>query len=307
MCACLCDVVSGESPFESASAKGGKGKGKGKDKVKVRLLKCSERDIVKDIDREVIFSHVQTTVPKSLVESLYPERMILWMSISKMEELKVFILNAVAKYISIYDAHSKGKNKYANLYLEWIQFIRTFTCASEQTANTKAEWASVLAVHAGSVSEATQRTVIASILHAVQEGIQMQMAANIEELQTDQLQTGNLAESLSDDTALYRISGWALMSAIQLRKKAIQKEKHRGEKNDQELQLLSALKRTQASKCSLPIGAQYLDRGGLTFVHQSLLPWVRALEASMKLFMNQTGYQKYGKNIFKVYTIIHEH
>lgn len=74
-------------------------------------------------------------------------------------------------------------------------------------------------------------------------------------------------ERVSDHTALYRISGWAVKSAIdfRLRKEGVAKE---------ELQLLKALKRSKSEKLTLPIGAQFLDRGGLTFVKPELLSWL---------------------------------
>ena len=35
-------------------------------------------------------------------------------------------------------------------------------------------------------------------------------------------------------------------------------------------------------------------------MHSSLLPWLHAVEASMKVFLKQDGYKKYGRNIFSV-------
>ena len=55
-----------------------------------------------------------------------------------------------------------------------------------------------------------QRIVIACILHSVQEGMQSQMAAEIETIEVEP----SVSELLGDDTALYRISGWALKSII---------------------------------------------------------------------------------------------
>ena len=60
------------------------------------------------------------------------------------------------------------------------------------------------------------------------------------------------------------------------------------------------MKQPNASKDTLPSGAQYLDRGGLTFMQPSLLPWLHAVEESMKIYLNQDGYKKYGKDIFSV-------
>ena len=141
------------------------------------------------------------------------------------------------------------------------------------------------------MSDSVQSTVLASILHAVQEEIQLQMANHIESLTEGPALT---TEKPSDHTALYRISGWALKSAIDYR------TKYKTVKSEDELQLLKALKRSQVSKITIPAGAQYLDRGGLTFMKPEFLPWICEIEESIKNFLNQRGYQKYGKHIFRV-------
>lgn len=109
---------------------------------------------------------------------------------------------------------------------------------------------------------------------------------------------------LSDDTACYRISGWALKSAIDRRQKDIKcgSGSRKKELIQKDVQLLMTLRRPKESKIELPVGAQFIDRGGLTYLHSNLLPWVRKMEESMKQFLNEGGYRKYGKNIFKVRT-----
>ena len=270
----------------------------------VRLLQSEERNIVKDIDKQAVVEHVRTSVPKTLMESLFPERMGLWKSIAETKELEVFIINNAVKFLTLYDANIKGSNKYANLYLSWLQVIRSYTCKTEQTAESRAEWGVVLAKHGDIISEHIQRTVIATILNSVQDGTQAQMAAKIEQIDGGE-SNPEPVESLSDDTALYRISGWALKSAIQIKRRAVTKSKVQSAKLiKEELQLLEVIKRSQSSKSTLPLGVQYLDRGGLTFIHSSLLPWVRAVESSMKQYMTQAGYKRYGKQIFKVIDLL---
>ena len=182
------------------------------------------------------------------MESLYPERLQLWQSIATTEELNCFIDSAITKYLALYDSNSKGKNRYANLFLEWIQCIRTYTCTTEQTAHTKAEWDAVISRH-GSVAEETQRTLIASVLHGVQEAIQNQMATSIEKIVTNTSE--HEAESLSDDTALYRISGWALKSAIQLSEKAIRMRRGKAAEHIAGFTTISCLKTDKGFKVYL--------------------------------------------------------
>lgn len=103
--------------------------------------------------------------------------MELWAAISGYAELKVFIIDSVESYLELYDKFSKGKDKYANLYLAWLDYIRSYTCKAHQTGETQQKWANVLHKY-GPALESTQRTMIAIILHAVQEAIQSQMSGN---------------------------------------------------------------------------------------------------------------------------------
>ena len=61
------------------------------------------------------------------------------------------------------------------------------------------------------------------------------------------------------------------------------------EQVEDELQLLKALKRPQWSKVTLPPGAQYLDRGSLTFMKAEFLSWMCEVEESIKKILNQKG------------------
>ena len=112
------------------------------------------------------------------------------------------------------------------------------------------------------------------------------------------------SELPGDDTALYRISGWALKSTIDVITKHLKQLQEAKPEIQQQLDLLSLLKRPSTNKDTLPIGAQYLDRGGLTFIHSLLLPWLQAIETSIKIFLNQDGYKKYGKDIFTVSWVV---
>ena len=138
------------------------------------------------------------------------------------------------------------------------------------------------------ISSDAQRT---AILHAVQGGIQ---STTIEKLEDDI--HVNETDLPADDTALYRLSGWACTDNTT----KLLKKKETCTHVQEQLELLSALKRPNTAKISLPVGAQYLDRGGLTFMRSCLLPWLKAVEESVKVFLNHNGYTKYGKDIFQV-------
>ena len=143
------------------------------------------------------------------------------------------------------------------------------------------------------ISSDIQRTVNASILHAVQDSIQSLMAANIEALSSSDQRKLDVPAG-ADETALYRISGWALKSCIDNAKKNIKPSKQLL------LDLLLLLKRPMADKETLPKGVLFLDRGGMTFVHSWLLPWLNRVEQSIAIYLSQTGYARYGKDVFQI-------
>ena len=93
-----------------------------------RILKSQERSDIQEVNKVTVVLYVQNTVANSLVPSLYPDRQTLWELIQDIDGLKSFIYSAVDKYVSLYEANSKGKDKYANLYLAWLDYIRGFTC-----------------------------------------------------------------------------------------------------------------------------------------------------------------------------------
>lgn len=117
-----------------------------------------------------------------------------------------------------------------------------------------------------------------SSLYAIQEGIQSQMSANIEQPEV----APSVPELHADDTALYRISGWALKSCIDNTKKKL-KQKSADTHVQQQLDHLPSLKRPTSAKDSLPQEAKYLNRGGLTFVQPCHLPWLNACRSKHEL------------------------
>ena len=201
--------------------------------------------MAKDIDRAQVVSSVIELVPNHLVPSLFPERKALWDSISQCDELKKFIDLQIDKYLNLYDKHSKGREKYATLFLSWLDVIRSFTCKSQQTPAALADWSPVLAKSRVTASETTQSTVLATILQGIQENIQAQMATKIATLEVCSF----AEEKPSDHTALYRISGWAVKSAIDHRSKRLKniKEQERAQV-EEEIDLLKSLRRSKIAK-----------------------------------------------------------
>ena len=53
-------------------------------------------------------------------------------------------------------------------------------------------------------------------------------------------------------------------------------------------------------KSSVPAGLVYLDRGGLVFPKQELLPNLRLVEERLLDVLNENNYRRYGKHLFEV-------
>ena len=97
--------------------------------------------------------------------------------------------------------------------------------------------------------------------------------------------------------ALHRICGWALKSVIDNLKVSEQSKRQSSEQVGDTLKLLKALKLPNDDK---PRALQYLDRGGLTFMLDAFLPWMRAIKERMVLNLNSNCYQRYGEKLFEV-------
>lgn len=261
-------------------------------KQTTRLLKIDEREeLVKKIDKNDVVSHVYKVVPDGLVSHLFPERLLLWEQIKDSKEFKTFLLMSIDHFLILLEQNSKGKDKYAHLYLAWLDYIRTYTCRSQQTLSGVA---TMVLLQRSGISLSVQRTVVATILHSVQNAIQSRMATNIEALNDSDQRDLHVPAADADETALYRISGWALKSCIDITRK------HLSPDNQQQLDLLIKLKRPKSDKEFLPEGVKFLDRGGLTFVYSWLLPWLNQAEVSIKVNLSQTGYARYGKDVFQI-------
>ena len=281
-----------KAPRKTAKAKEGNSQ--------TRNLNEEERKKVQEkIDREEVVLYVHKTVSEGILPDLFPERLILWEKLQYSIELKKFLHSAIDKYRLLLIDNGKGKDKYANLYIAWLDYICSFTCPQKQTLASIAN----LAILKGNadVSFNTQRTVTAALLHAVQDGLQIQIARKIEHLSKEGDSSITVPVELpADDIALYRLSGWALKSCIDNCKKESEKRKAPCAHAQEQLQLLQALKLANDEKTTLPVGVQYLDRGGMTFCKPNLLPWLQKVEASVKVYLNQDGYARYGEHIFEV-------
>ena len=69
-----------------------------------------------------------------------------------------------------------------------------------------------------------------------------------------------------------------------------------------ELYLLEAMVASKEEKASLPKGLQFLDRGGLTFPKETIIPYLRVVEERMLDVLSKDNYRRYGEHLFEVST-----
>ena len=149
---------------------------------------------------------MSSRVEGDLFGDLFPERVELWEHLHSGNRLQ----NLAEKYLKLYDECSCVCDKDAELFLRWLDVMRSFTCKEAQTEETKALLIQIL--DGLSVSDVTQQTMLA-IIHL---GLCKQMAETVEEISLAIHESADLETSgskPSDDVALHRICGWALRSA----------------------------------------------------------------------------------------------
>ena len=102
-----------------------------------RLLRAEERKEVADISRDTLVLFVCDRVPGELAGELFPERLQLWEVFKSTPCLRTIVDAAVARYLKLYSECSKGRDKYAQLFLMWLDVVRSYTCEAHKTEETK--------------------------------------------------------------------------------------------------------------------------------------------------------------------------
>ena len=167
------------------------------------------------------------------------------------------------------------------------------------TQSSQKVWDDLAGCYPHTVSEDTRRVVVCDILHNLQALLQKEVCDEIEQSYTSETNKTATAQG-SDDVALYRLGGWALFSATKFRCKAVKLSPSNCDVLKEEIELLNAIKIPHDEKDTLPPALQYLDRGGLTFPRQELLPYLKEIEMRMLDVLNETNYRRYGKRLFEV-------
>ena len=108
----------------------------------MRLLSKNERDsIISSINLSKVHTEVIKGMELKLVGDLFPERLCFWEAIKYTSALifEKLLDEATSKYVELYDRCSKGPDKYAELFLQWLDYVREVSC--ETSSLTLAAWA----------------------------------------------------------------------------------------------------------------------------------------------------------------------
>lgn len=267
-------------------------KATGRAATRSHILTAEERRKVVEIDRKKLKNSVIDRAEHELCETLFPERVKLWQYIQNNQQLEPLITYTVDRYLKLYETCSSTGDPDAELFLKWLDIMRSLTCDDLKTDETRKL---LQGIHDNcDVSKATKQSLTAIILNAIYLELRQQMADEVEQVSIERhVQTTETELALpSDDVSLHRICGWALKSTIDHFTKL--------SKATKELELARSLKLPLTDKHLLPKPVQYLDRGGLTFLRLSLCPWMKALELKLCENLNQRMYRLHGSKIFKV-------
>ena len=265
---------------------GNKGKSKkGRGQSKPAMFNWEEKRLIGQVDRGQLRCYVEGKVCSDIVAESFPERAVVWEYIKQSHQLDTIVSISSEKYAELYFSNTaSSRDKNAALFLSWLEYVRTWTCNEERIAAVDVQ-----------ASNATKRTVVAIVFNAIYQGLCNTMAETAEQISISKHVPCDKAKP-SDEVAMHRICGWALKSVMDQYKRKVD--------CSAQLSFVSMLKLPNEDKHLLPLPAQYLDRGGLTFLRQELRPWMLATEKKMIVHLNQASYRQFGSKLFEVFSII---
>jgi len=162
-------------------------------------------------------------ISKGVHLTIYPEKKELWDAITCSKELPSLISVAKAKFIQLYTSCGKGANKYAHFLRSWNEYIVTHTSNNPSPENVII-WQKMITSYSHSVCDDDKRIILCDILHTLQSQLTMYIAKDVENIDKED-ESEKSETSPSDGTALYRIGGWAILSARRFQEKYIKHNK----------------------------------------------------------------------------------
>jgi len=272
---------------------------------KSRLLRVDDRkklsNSLDSLDLPSLCQEVESIVSKGMHLTIFPDRKALWDTVKGSDALSRLITAAKKEFVLLYNKCGKGANKQARFLHAWMQYMLSHT-RSSPSAENQMLWKDLITSYPHEVSEDTRRIIVCEVLQTVQCCLTSKIAADLESLSTKSLEDGHASSSSSDDTALSRIGGWAILSALKFWMKCVKQQRGNINQIKEEITLLKELRIPDKEKDSADLseGLKALDRGGLTYPKKELLPYLQETERHILELLNDTNYKRYGYRLFEV-------
>ena len=257
---------------------------------------------LEDVDIQELRDAVIVHVESEHHVGCFDDRKQTWKHITtNIVALDLLLTSLLAEFIEIYKRHSKGKDKYMGLLLDWYNCMEQYVVAG----NTKGDQAWSLLVSDTENSENTRPFLLPSLImgcfHELLKRVECQVIELSVSTSTFPSETGYRDE---DETSLYRLAGFAIFSCIHLRqhrlmwKKKLDVSQSTAENYRAELTILKQL--VDLQKTDLPPAIAIQDRGHMTFIIPALIPFVKNVASEIRKVLNYQQYSKHGKEFFKV-------
>ena len=202
-------------------------------------------------------------------------------------------------FISFYEANFKGKDKYARFLVAWHENLSHIVVEGCKTVDDI--WFKLIdgCEHKGEASD--RSAILAAVAKGVYEIMNEKVTKPVTSVASYPQAKGSAPD---DDASIIRVCGFALHSAISLWKKALLKNQHHKHKQvklqhyKNEVKLLGKLKADD--KSFLPPLIKYQDRGKMTIMHLSMLPFGRKVFTVIRSSLNYDKYVEHGSEIFAI-------
>ena len=225
------------------------------------------------------------------------DRQLVWDECMKLPEFEQCIGFLKSEYTRLYTS-TKGADKYMQFYKAWFGLPRNSTYLKDMLLKMKLN----INKNIGSdMSTDTWDTIISTMMYFIFNFVQKKMSDSIESTVGISPENEDTAIPDADDVSLFRLCGWALFSCLNVQREKAFSKSTAGKKLEAcktDIEILEYA--VTEDKSQLPTAIKALDRGGMTFPHDSLLPFTYNVVRACRSYLSPSTYKKHGKNLIKV-------
>ena len=255
--------------------------------------------------KEDSFSSNSTCIDNGLVAQV--------LSASTADNLDNIVVHLRDLFIYLYSKYDgpKSKDKYCAFQLEWHKHCSAFLLDSTSSmddiglpvsenkdlARSCADW--VKFCDKAGVNQESRNRVMMVMCAAVYNFLLQRVSQFIKEEIVGEQSANNATSYEDSDDVLYRFCGAALASMLHSRYKLIRTcPLERKDAVSMEISLLQSV--NSKEKSHIPNYLQYRDRGFMYFPSESFLPFLRAVDKSVKKYTNPDCFQHHGSQLVEV-------